>query len=111
MSYRSPGRLLAPLALIAAVIALVAVISSAGDGDPAPASQVAPPASVTDDGGSSGTRTTARSEPARYYTVRSGDILSVIAERTGVSLETILDLNPGIDPQTLAAGQRIRLRQ
>ncbi len=42
--------------------------------------------------------------------VKSGDILTTIAERTGVSVARILELNRDIDPQALVAGQQIKLR-
>jgi LysM repeat protein len=47
----------------------------------------------------------------RRYRVKNGDTPSSIAEKTGVPLEEILRLNPDLDPQTLAPGQRIKLRQ
>jgi LysM repeat protein len=46
---------------------------------------------------------------ARYYVVRAGDNLSTIANRTGVPVATILELNPSLDPQALTTGQRVRL--
>jgi LysM repeat protein len=46
---------------------------------------------------------------ARFYTVRSGDNLSTIAAKTGVSVDTILELNPTLDPQGLVNGQRVKL--
>ena len=51
-----------------------------------------------------------RRQPKRY-TVRSGDTPSSIADKTGIPLEQILQLNPDLDPQTLSPGQRIKLRQ
>ena len=47
----------------------------------------------------------------RNYTVKAGDTLGAIAEKTGVSVERLLVLNPELDPQALVAGQRIRLRE
>jgi LysM repeat protein len=32
-----------------------------------------------------------------------------VSERTGVSVDTLQELNPDIDPQSLQVGQRIRL--
>lgn len=59
------------------------------------------------------TTTTARPkvQQAKTYTVRSGDVLSAIAEKTGVPLDRLLDLNADLDPQVLRAGQKIRLRR
>jgi murein DD-endopeptidase MepM/ murein hydrolase activator NlpD len=45
----------------------------------------------------------------RYYTVKSGDSLSAIARKQGKSLNAILKLNPGIDPNKLRIGQKIRV--
>ena len=46
----------------------------------------------------------------RFYIVKDGDVLSVIADETGVPLADIERLNPDVDAQTLHAGQRIKLR-
>jgi len=45
------------------------------------------------------------------YTVKTGDTLGAIAERTGVTVERLLELNPELDPQALVSGQRIKLRE
>ncbi|MGZ6645159.1 MAG: LysM peptidoglycan-binding domain-containing protein [Solirubrobacteraceae bacterium] len=47
----------------------------------------------------------------RAYVVKSGDTLSAISIKTGVSLATIQRLNPKLDADTLHAGQRVRLSQ
>jgi LysM repeat protein len=46
----------------------------------------------------------------RFYTVKRGDSLGAIAEKTGVSIEELQALNPDVDPQALIAGQRLKLR-
>ena len=75
------------------------------------------------DDSSKGNETTQRSTPAkttttrksstakrrRSYTVKSGDTLSAISVKTGVSLVTIERLNPKLDADTLHAGQKVRL--
>ena len=43
------------------------------------------------------------------YTVKPGDVLSAIAIKTGVPLDTILRLNPNVDAQSLHAGQKLKL--
>jgi N-acetylmuramoyl-L-alanine amidase len=45
----------------------------------------------------------------RAYTVKSGDTLSSIAVKTGVSLERIQELNPKLDSNSLQTGQRVKL--
>jgi LysM repeat protein len=107
MARRSPARLLAPLALVGFVIALLVVINGAGtDGS-----------SKTSGSGSKATATPTptRKEKARKqrkrYTVKAGDTPSGIAEKTGVPLSTILELNPDLDDQTLTVGDKIKLRR
>ena len=46
----------------------------------------------------------------RSYVVRSGDTLTAIAGRTGVSVDRLQQLNPKIDANTLHAGQKLKLR-
>jgi LysM repeat protein len=46
----------------------------------------------------------------RFYTVKEGDTLTAISETTGVSVDDLENLNPGIDPQILTPGDRLRLR-
>jgi len=43
------------------------------------------------------------------YAVRSGDTVSTIASRYGLSVEGILALNPALDPSHIVTGQVIRL--
>lgn len=47
----------------------------------------------------------------RFYVVKQGENLSGISVKTGVPLATIEQLNPAVDPNTLRAGRRLRLRQ
>src|ERR1044072_1566081 len=110
MAGRSPARFLAPLALIAVVIALFMVVSSSQKdtgGNETPGRTSAQPTASPQKGKKDPKQ---RRQPRRY-TVRSGDTPSSIADKTGVPLEEILRLNPDLDPQTLSPGQRIKLRQ
>ena len=104
---RSPARYLAPLALAAALFAVLSVVGS--DDDPGGSSTVQTTRSATT--GSTTTPKAARKTKPRTYTVRTGDVLSAIAEKTGVPLERLLDLNADLDPQALHAGQKITLRR
>lgn len=54
-------------------------------------------------------RIAAAKAAAQYYTVKSGDTLGAIAKRHGKSLSTIQKLNPGIDPNRLRIGQKVRV--
>jgi LysM repeat protein len=116
MAGRSPARFLAPLALVAFVVALFAVVSSSRDPgtDEEPASNRATetrPASQEERSGDGAEEDADREREPRRYTVEPGDTPSSIAEETGVPLEEILRLNPNLDPQTLSPGTRLRLRQ
>lgn len=48
--------------------------------------------------------------PARYV-VKKGDSASTIAEKTGVPLYRLYELNRGLDKKPIFPGQRIRLRR
>ena len=98
---RIPARVLVPAALGAFVVVVVVVIalSLGGSGDRPAAS-------------SSGGRHSARPHHRRrFYRVRRGQTLSAIAERTGVPIERLRDLNPQLDPEVLRPGQRLKLRR
>ncbi|MEJ7785653.1 MAG: LysM domain-containing protein [Solirubrobacteraceae bacterium] len=115
MAYRSPARWLAPLALLGSVAAIMVVISSSnGSGEQPPASPgITGSTSTTDETGTDTTTTTttpAKSAGRRFYVVKEGDVLSVIADTTGVPLDVIEELNSDVDAQSLRAGQRIKLR-
>ena len=43
------------------------------------------------------------------YRVKSGDMLSAICKTYGVRQEKVLELNPGLDPNKLYAGRKIKL--
>jgi LysM repeat protein len=45
----------------------------------------------------------------RTYTVQSGDTLDSIARKTGTTVATLEQLNPGIDPTALRVGEKIRV--
>jgi lipoprotein NlpD len=47
---------------------------------------------------------------ARYYRVRSGDTLTAIAAKSGVSVVRLLHLNPKLQPTALFIGERIRIK-
>lgn len=115
---RSPLRILAPVALIAFGVALALLISDAnktGGGGGTSSNQ----AEKARDLGSSTTssrrdrarRRAARNRlPKRIYVVQDGDTLGSIAEKTGVSVEKLQALNPGLDQFSLQTGQRIKIR-
>ena len=53
----------------------------------------------------------ARRARRRIYRVKLNDTLGLIAEKTGVPVERLQELNPELDAQNLVVGQRVKLRQ
>jgi LysM repeat protein len=111
---RSPARWLAPIALVACAVAVYTVVNATLLSSDEPASKAAVSKSsttsksrtVSERSKTSKRRSTRR---RRTYTVKSGDTLSSIAVKTGVSLERIQALNPKLDSQSLQTGQRVKL--
>ena len=46
----------------------------------------------------------------KTYEVQSGDTLTSIAHENGVPVARILRLNPGVDPQILISGEKLKLK-
>jgi LysM repeat protein len=89
-------RILAPLALVAVVIAVFVIVNG----------------SIGDDsgGGDTTTKTTEKKgEIPKKYVVQPGDSISSIAEEFDISTDRIQRLNPDVDPQALNAGQVLKL--
>jgi LysM repeat protein len=114
---RSPLRFLAPVALVIFAVALLMILSSsngdAGGGTPSAGEQA-----KKRDLGATAKKTKKKSSsaangnlPTKSYTVKSGDTLAAIAEKTGIPIDKLQELNPQIDPQQLVSGQRIKLRE
>jgi LysM repeat protein len=110
MAGRRPARFLAPLALVAVVVALFMVVNSSRDESGSGGNSSKQTSGATPTAAPKGKAKRER-KGRRRYTVKAGDTPSSIADKTGVPLEQILRLNPDLDPQTLAPGQRITLRE
>ena len=110
----TPARWLAPLALLAALAAILFVVSSTdggdGGGDTSGSSGITASETTDEPASTTSTETTPSSGGPKRYEVKPGDTLTAIADATGVPLEQIEELNPGIDSQSLTVGQRIRIR-
>lgn len=109
MPHRSPARYLAPLALVLAFLAVFSTIQSTNENDAEPAVTQAPAETTTTTTQEKSDDEDEEEEEPTTYTVESGDVLSAIAEETGVSLQRLLELNPDLDPQSLRTGQEIKL--
>jgi hypothetical protein len=104
------ARVFAVAALIAGFLVVIVVVAgSVGD----------------DGGGGGGSGSTTRASPSgegqgggggkqgkapRFYVVQNGDTLTSIARKTGVPVDRIEALNPGVDPQILVSGDKLKLR-
>lgn len=103
MGARNPARYLAPIALVATIVATYMIVHQGLATKST--TTVSVPAVVSS--------AVAHREFAktRFYIVRPGDSLSRISAKTGVPLSTLESLNPGVNPRALQAGQRLTLRR
>jgi hypothetical protein len=113
---RSPLRLLAPIGLVAFALAFLLVVTTADVSDGGGSNDANDEAEQRDlrGTGDRGERRRERREerlPDDVYVVKEGDTLASIADKTGISVEELQELNPNLDPQALVTGQRVRLRE
>jgi LysM repeat protein len=105
MVRRSRGRYLAPIALAAAITGTYLIVHNGlTHKSSTTASHVTrqPPAA----------KRSKTAHKAKFYVVQPGDTLSSIAQKTGVSVNTLEALNPKVvDPNSLQTAQRLRLRR
>ena len=110
MARRSPARYLAPLAVVAVAVAFYGVLKHNLSDDGSDKSPPAAQRSGTEAKQTSQRKSTQKRK-RKTYVVKPGDTPSAIAEKTGVPLAEIQRLNPELDPQLLAPGTKIKLRQ
>ena len=107
MAARSPARFLAPLALLAVIGALYLIVKPQSSGD----SETATPTTTTQPAKKQTAKKRAhKKKTPKTYTVQPGDTPSGIAEKAGISLAELEQLNPSLDPQALAPGEKLKLR-
>jgi LysM repeat protein len=99
------ARYLAPIALVATIAATYLIVHDATR------SKTSTVHSQTVRQRTSSSRGKPPRRHGTFYTVKAGDTLSAISARTGISLPTLEQLNPGVDPGALQTGQRLRLRR
>ena len=105
MNQRSsaPARVLATIALVGGFLVLVVVVAtSLGDSDDG-GKDGRPAVQMGKQGGAKG-------DAPKSYVVQNGDTLTSIARKTGVPVSSIEELNPGVDPQILVSGEKLKLR-
>jgi LysM repeat protein len=117
---RTPARVLAPLAIVAFGLALLLIVASAGDRDDEPSQSESTRQEQRDLELAKEKRRREKTEerregqgklPQGIYVVKTGDTLGSIAEKTGIPVERLQELNPELDPQALVSGQKIKLRE
>ena len=102
-------RVVAILTLLIVFVLAVAIIATSGGGSPSTdsgSSVATPPQTSTEPTTPAGEKAVAKG----FYIVKEGDTLILISAATGVPQDTILELNPQLDPQALVIGEKIRLR-
>ena len=85
------------------VVVMVMIVSSLSGGDGSTAS------------GPSAQRQSrsakANGSERKIYVVKPGDCcLSQIAQKTGIDIDVLVQLNPNLDPQAIHSGDRVKLR-
>ncbi|HVM69131.1 MAG TPA: LysM domain-containing protein [Gaiellaceae bacterium] len=118
---RTAARFAAPAAFLAAFTVAIVLVRGAlnADGEPAseptPAAQTQPAATTAAEPADTQpvtlpATTAAAAAEAEYYEIQSGDTLETIAAAHDTTVESLLTLNPDVDPVALTIGQRIRIR-
>jgi LysM repeat protein len=102
--------MLAPAALAIVFVLVVVVIFSAGGSDDATQESSADTSTAEATNTQTTAKTPAKPTPATY-TVKVGDSLGSIAQKTKLPVEKLQELNPDLDPQALSPGQKIKLRE
>ena len=103
-------RILAPLALILVLGAVYVVVNSAkkNDGTDDPAK-----AKVADGKGGKSSKKGGKGDAEKApktYTIKSGDSLSAIAAKFGVTVDDLERRNSDVDPNALVAGDELKIR-
>ncbi len=99
------ARLVAPVALAAVAVATYLILHAGLDTHHVPTTTSSLPSNGHVASGQHHHRA------PRFYDVKAGDTLSEISVKTHVSIVTITALNPGLNPDALQSGQRLRLRR
>jgi LysM repeat protein len=89
-----------------AIIGVVAVSAGCGTTDRASTATLPPMRTTTS---SSAPPTSTIPEGERFYQIQPNDTLAIIAERYGVSIQSIVTLNALADPDAIQAGQTIEI--
>ena len=108
MRRRAPARLLASAALVTCAVAVYAVVHSELKSDDGGGSKST--STATERSATTVAKHTSAAAKRKTYTVKSGDVLSAIAIKTGTTVAELERLNPKMDAATLHPGQKLKLR-
>lgn len=89
--------------------AFLIVVTNGGGEEPAQAIDGAPTRASTTTTKSTTPTTPVPASSGRFVKVRPGDTPTSVADRSAISAERLLDLNPSVDPDSLRAGQNLKL--
>ena len=95
-----------PLLLSATALAFALAVAACGGDDGAAADDVLPPIRTTT---TTTSTSTTLSTDRKFYVVKRGEFLSLIADSFGVSVQAIVDLNGLADANDIQAGQTIEI--
>ncbi|MFT3865758.1 MAG: LysM domain-containing protein [Solirubrobacterales bacterium] len=101
------ARFLALVALIAAIVAVIVVVSNTHLHSNS--SKTKTNHAKTEK--KKQQKTKKKRTTAKTYEVQSGDTLTSIAQKTGLTVSELQALNPEVDPQTLIAGETLKLQK
>ena len=95
-----------PLLSLATALVLATMAAACGDDGGGAADEVLPPIRTTT---TTTTTSTTISTERKFYEIKSGETLSVIAESFDVPVQAIVELNGLADPNDIQAGQTIEI--
>jgi LysM repeat protein len=112
MAARNPVRFLAPIALVAFAFALYTVVQHARDDGAGTSSSSGTPAQTTPvKSTKKSAKKSGKAHVKRFHRVQTGETPSSIALKYHVSVKTLEQLNPSMDPNALTVGERLRLHK
>lgn len=112
------GRYVLPSLLTLLIAGSVVIVLTSGGGDDEGSPSAAPATTPAPTSGArAGTRTARATRRARAttgsrgrsVTVRPGDTPTSIARDAGITVERLLELNPGVSPAALRPGQTLKI--
>lgn len=95
-----------PLVLSATALSFVIIVAACGEDAGTAADDILPPIRTTT---TTTTTSTTISTDRKFYTVKRGEFLSLIADSFGVTVQSIVDLNGLADKDDIQAGQTIEI--